>query len=229
MNNVGMKQFTEPIFAALDGHRAELARHPMLRAGAAGEMPESLAREFAFHQFSDSILWIPMLAQMKSKAVRSRRLRRAIEDNIAHEAGLEGTSHVTLAVALMRSLGVTALDAFPTSTFADSAETWIGEDFAAFGEPEVAGFLLAAETLVPEMFAAVLPSFERLGCDTRYFAEHVAVDGDEHARWMSEAVVDVVDAYGPSCVDRVLAGMDDAWEETVEIPDRLWSVQCGSR
>ena len=31
-----------------------------------------------------------MLAQMKSKATRSRRLRTAIEDNIAHEAGLGG-------------------------------------------------------------------------------------------------------------------------------------------
>src|SRR4051812_30955066 len=123
--NVEMKKFTEPIFAQLVVFGAELAQHPMLTAAQDGELSESLLFQFAFYQFSDSILWIPMLAQMKSKATRSSRLRRAIEDNIAHEAGLAGISHVTLAVALMRSLGLTSLEGFPTGTFHRSASLWV--------------------------------------------------------------------------------------------------------
>ena len=103
-----------------------------------------------------------MLAQMKSKATRSRRLHRAIEANIAHEAGLGGTSHVTLAAQLVRSLGIRDLTPFPTRVFAHSATLWLTDGFAAdFTEPEVAGWLLAAETLVPDMFAAVEPVMRR--------------------------------------------------------------------
>jgi hypothetical protein len=163
-----------------------------------------------------------MLAQMKAKAVRSSRLRRAIEDNIAHEAGLGGVSHVTRAVELMRSLGIRTLEPFPTHTFARSATLWLSDEFVAEAEPATAGWLLVAETLVPEMFAAVEPAFARLGADTRYFREHVAVDTDEHAQWMTESVEDIIELYGPSCVDAILAGMADAFAETLEVPDALW-------
>ena len=226
--NVEMKKFTEPIFDRLADFGAELAQHPLLTAARDGEVRRSVLLDFAFHQFSDSILWIPMLAQMKEKAVRSLRLRRAIEDNIAHEAGLGGTSHVTLAVALMRSLGVSSTDGFPSGTFDRSASLWLSDDFDGFAEPEIAGFLLTAETLVPQMFAALQPAFERLGCDDRYFTEHVAVDTDEHATWMAEAVADVIDVYGPTCIPDIHAGMADAWAETLEVPDELWRHQCAS-
>ncbi|HET9990731.1 MAG TPA: iron-containing redox enzyme family protein [Kofleriaceae bacterium] len=176
-----LKQYTEPIFSSLAAKRVSLAEHPLLTAARTGELPVATLHEFAFHQFSDSILWIPMLAQMKAKAKRSARLRKAIEDNIAHEAGLGGVSHVTLAVELMRSLGIRTLDSFPTRTFARSATLWLSDEFIAEGEPETAGWLLVAETLVPDMFAALEPCFARLGVDTRYFREHVAVDTDEHA------------------------------------------------
>jgi len=134
-----MKQYTEPIFARLVDYRAELVKHPFLTAAQRGELPIEILHEFAFHQFADSILWIPMLAQMRSKAHRSRRLRKAIEDNIAHEAGLDGESHVTLAVRLVRGLGILQLEAFPTDVFARSASLWISDDFASFSEPEMAG------------------------------------------------------------------------------------------
>lgn len=221
--NVEMKKYTEPIFARLAVFGAELAQHPLLTAAKDGVVSRTILHEFAFHQFSDSILWIPMLAQMKSKATRSLRLRRAIEDNIAHEAGLAGTSHVTLAVSLMRSLGIASVDAFPASTFTRSASLWLSDEFECFAEPEIAGWLLTAETLVPLMFAAFQPAFERLGCDGRYFTEHVAVDTDEHATWMAEAIHDVIDVYGPSCISQIHAGMDDARAETLEVPNELWS------
>jgi hypothetical protein len=223
-----MKQFTEPIFARLETYAAELTAHPLLTAATDGGLPNDVLIELAFHQFADSILWTPMLAQMRSMATRSRRLRRAIEENIAHEAGLAGPAHVTLAVRLMRSLGVTTLSALPTSTFARSAELWLSPDFE-LAEPELAGWLLTAETLVPVLFDAVLPAFERLPCDTEYFTAHVALDRDAHSAWMREAVMDVALLYGPECVPAVLAGMADAREETFEVPNDLWGRLCASR
>ena len=79
-----------------------------------------------------------------------------------------------------------------------------------------------------EMFAALQPAFERLGCDDRYFTEHVAVDTDEHATWMAEAVQDVIDVYGPRCIPEIEAGMTDAFKETLEVPDELWRLRCAS-
>jgi hypothetical protein len=219
---------TEPIFHLLACYRAELESHPLIAAARSSQLPTEILLEFAYHQYSDSILWIPMLAQMKSKATRSRRLREAIADNIACEAGLTGESHVTLAVAMLRSLGVTDLAAFPTQTLAANANEWLSAEFAAYGEPEVAGWLLVAETMVPILFAELKPCFDKLGCDTKYFAEHVAVDRDVHASWMAEAVADVVATYGPSCVSRVTAGMLESWQETIEVPDALWGRRCAS-
>lgn len=225
---VHLKQYTEPIFAELAGYRAQLVGHPLLTAARAGELSTRTLHEFAFHQYSDSILWIPMLAQMKATAHRSRRLRDAIEANIGHEAGLGGTSHIELAVSFMRSLGIRELTAFPTKTFTHSATLWLSDEFCAMSEPEVAGWLLVAETLVPLMFAAIEPSFAALGADTRYLREHVGVDTDEHSRWMAESVDEIVDLYGPDACPAIVAGMADAWQETREVPDALWRSQCAS-
>ncbi len=221
-------QLTEPIFARLDVYRDELTTHPLLDAARSGSLSLSTLHQFACHQYSDSITWIPMLAQMKAKATRSRRLQTAIRDNIAHEAGLDGTSHVTLAVALLRSLGIVNLDLFPAQGIVDTASMWLSHGFARMTEPEIAGWLLTAETLVPLLFAAIVPCFEPLG-DTRYFTEHIAVDADEHASWMAEAVDDVIALYGPEAIPQITAGMADAWQETREVPDELWRQQCASR
>ncbi|MBA3392795.1 MAG: iron-containing redox enzyme family protein [Deltaproteobacteria bacterium] len=223
----------QPIFDLLASYRSQLAQHPFLVAAQHHELSTEILLELAFHQYSDSILWIPMLAQMKQGAVRSRRLQIAIEDNIAHEAGIGrdgSTSHVTLAVQMIRSLGVRALDAFPTATFGRSATLWLSDEFVGQREPEIAGWLLVAETLVPQLFAAVAPCYERIaGCETRYFTEHVAVDSDEHARWMADAVIDVLAIYGSASREVVIAGMVDAWQETCEVPDELWRRACASR
>jgi pyrroloquinoline quinone (PQQ) biosynthesis protein C len=223
-----LKQYTEPIFTRLTDYRDQLTEHPLLVAARTGRLTRDTLEQFAFHQYSDSILWIPMLAQMKSMARRSRRLRQAIEDNIAHEAGMHSTSHVGLAVDMMRSLGMRSLEGMPVETFASSATLWLTDAFADQTEPEVAGFLLTSETLVPQMFAALEPSFTALGCDTSYFREHISVDSDEHATWMAEAVSDIVTIYGESCVEQIVAGMVDAWQETREVPDTLWRLQCES-
>jgi hypothetical protein len=104
---VHLKQYTEPIFATLADYRARLIEHPFL---VALDHPAYLLHEFAFYQYADSILWIPMLAQMRGKA--------------------------------------------PWGVLEASARLWISDAFAAMTEPEVAGFLLAAETLVPVMAEA---------------------------------------------------------------------------
>jgi hypothetical protein len=213
---------TEPIFSLLEHYRTELLQHPLLEAARRGELPRDILLAFAYHQYSDSITWIPMLAQMRSKAVRSRRLRDAITDNIGHEAGLARTSHVTLAASLMKSLGITRIDGFATHTFVDMANEWLSGEFAAFGEPEVAGWLLVAESLVPLMFAAVAPAYARLGCDITYFTEHIAVDADEHATWMAESVREVATLYGGNAIERIIEGMTDAWTEALVAPDELW-------
>ena len=77
------KEYTEPIFDRLADYRGRLIAHPFLVEARTGQLPTPILHEFAFHQLSDSILWIPMLAQMHDKA-RSPRLRRAIADNISH-------------------------------------------------------------------------------------------------------------------------------------------------
>ena len=148
---IQLKQYTEPIFSLLAEYRTQLVNHPLLTAAHEGELSSTILHEFAFFQYSDSILWIPMLAQMKSKTERSRRLRKAIEDNIAHEAGIGSVSHVTLAIALMRSLGITDLESYHTETFRKSAALWLSDEFNNQTEPEIAGWLLTAETLVPLM------------------------------------------------------------------------------
>jgi hypothetical protein len=88
--------------------------------------------------------------------------------------------------------------------------------------------LLVAESLVPEMFAVMAPCYADLA-DTTYFTEHVAVDSDEHAAWMADAVDDVLAIYGASCVPTILAGMADAFAEALDDPDELWRSRCASR
>ena len=230
MTNSDGKQFTEPILATLDRYRAALAEHPLLVAARAGQIERTTLHHFAYYQYADSVTWIPMLAQMKGKALRSHRLRRAIEDNIAHEAGLGSTSHVTLAVTLMRSLGIRDLSGFPTEDLGNTVTLWLSDAFATMTEPALAGWLLTAETLVPQLFATIRPCFAALpGADIHYFDEHIAVDADEHATWMAEAVADVIAIYGPDCVPAILDGMADAWAETCEDPDTLWETRCASR
>jgi hypothetical protein len=213
---------TKPIFQRLNDYCAEFAEHPLFLAARDNRIPLPLLHEFAFYQYSDSILWIPMLALMKSKAVRSPRLRRAIEENICCEAGLGTTAHVQLAGNLLRSLGIFSVEAFPTGVYAESASWWLSHDFAEVTESETAGWLLVAETLVPIMFAEMKVCFDRLdGCDTAYFAEHVTVDTDEHSAWMAEAVEEVIGIFGPKGIPDAIAGMEDAWRETLEVPDQL--------
>jgi hypothetical protein len=224
MTRFDTKNETEPIFAQLRARCDSLASHPLFAAAAAGEVPIDVLHEFAFHQYLDSILWVPMLALMKAKATRSRRLAEAIADNIACETGLSGAAHVALATSLLRSLGLASVEGVGAGFLAESASEWLSDEFTRRTEPGVAGWLLGAEALVPVMFAAMEPCFARIAaCDTRYFVEHVAVDHDEHAVWMTEAVVDVLRVYGPGAQVEIAHGLDAAYAEATEVPDALYA------
>jgi len=212
------QHLTEPIQSKLTKSINTFLQHPLFNKP---RLPLPILQEFAFHQYSDSILWVPMLSLMLSK-VRAPRLKRALQENISHETGLHGSSHIELARKMMRSLGLTNLDKFPISTYSNSAQMWLSNDFDSFSEPEIAGWLLVAETLVPLMFKKMLQHFVLApGCDTAYFSEHVAVDGDEHSRWMLEAATEIAELGGSVAVSQIMAGMDDAYEETVSIPNKL--------
>ncbi|MFN0252004.1 MAG: iron-containing redox enzyme family protein [Kofleriaceae bacterium] len=216
------KQETEPIFSTLERYRAELLEHPLLVAAKSGQLERSTLIELAYYQYADSITWIPMLAQMKERALKSRRLRKAIEDNIAHEAGIGSTSHVTLAAGLMRSMGVRSLDGLPTDGILRTASLWLSDAFSEMTEPALAGWLLVAETLVPAMFEVIATQYAGIA-DTTYFSEHIHVDGDEHAVWMRESVAEVIAIYGTTCIPEILAGMADARDEAHDDPNALWA------
>src|SRR5205823_6492347 len=103
------------------------------------------------------------------------------------------------------------LRALPQDALNKSASLWLSDAFESFAEPEIAGWLLTAETLVPMFFAGIVDAMARAGCDVAYFREHVHVDGDEHSRWMAESVADVIaraDAE-PAVVEAVTRGMND--------------------
>jgi pyrroloquinoline quinone (PQQ) biosynthesis protein C len=215
------------IFSQLAIYQEKFNIHPLFQEAKYGKLSASILKEFALYQYSDSILWVPMLSLMKSKVRRSDRFRRAIEDNIRCETGIGNVSHITLARDLMRSLGVEALSHDHLCFLQESINFWLSDDFARFTEPMVVGWLLVAETLVPQMFSKMLPCFEELGCDVIYFKEHISVDVDEHSQWMSESVQDVLSLYGPESASEILQGMEEAWEETVEIPERLYQKWTG--
>jgi hypothetical protein len=210
------------IEALLADYRLKFLRHPFFAAAHHAKLPRKTLVEFAFHQYSDSILWVPRLSLMKSK-VTAPRLARALHENIAHETGLDGPSHIALARAMLRSLGVRSLAAFPRGTFSGTAAMWLSDDFESFDEAEIAGWLLIAETLVPLMFERMLDAMRATGCDTAYFEQHIAVDGDEHSQWMHESIAEILARAGANgtAAHAVEAGMADAFEEAVQVPDRL--------
>lgn len=218
--------YTERIFSQLDLYREEFFAHPFFQSARSSEpLPLSTLRTFASYQFADSLLWIPMLALLRSKVTRSEVLQRSIEKNIACEAGLGSVSHVALCARMMRSLGANAESTWThrADMYEWATKEWLSDEFASLTEPGVAGWLLVAESLVPVMFERMLPCFAGLpGCDTTYFLEHIDVDESEHSEWMAQSVRDVMQLYGPEhALPQVLQGMSASWEQVLEVPSML--------
>ena len=164
-----------------------------------------------------------MLAQMKSKARRSERLKRAIEENIAHEAGFQAESHVTPRSAddeeprTRRDRCTHAWSVHRSSALLDIGRI---QSFRRGGGRRLAprcrvtrpGPLRAngTELRLARLRHPLLPRAHR-------------VDSDEHATWMAESVEEVVDLYGPAALAQVTMGLNESWAETRAVPDALWA------
>lgn len=197
-------------------HEAMLRAHPFLELARNAMLPREILEEFAYLQYVDSILWVPMLSLMKERA-RSERLTRAIRDNIACETGMSGTSHIEMARMFIRSLGLDVVGAGQNPDVVATVSQW-----TTFGEAVVAGWLYAAEHLVPLLFGAMRPGFAAIpGADLRYLDEHIAVDSDDHSRWMREAIAEIIQD-DPTHPD-VLLGIDLGSREVLDVPDVLYS------
>jgi len=202
--------------------RDELESHPIARLCAMGTVPESILRDWARIQYVDSTLWIPMLALAKGQT-KSPRLLQALKANIRCEAGDDGIPHVTLCREFVESLGE------PTyygnyQDYAPLAAHSVGvmNALASMSEEEMAGWLMATETLVPTFFAIFRPGFARIpGADLRYLDEHIAVDSDEHAEWMNESVHELL--KNETSYERLLAGIRLGGRVMLSIPDALYA------
>src|SRR6185437_9820748 len=97
---------------------------------------------------------------------------------------------------------------------------------SALTEEEIAGWILAAEALVPHMFAMFLRAFERIkGSDLTYLREHISVDSDEHSQWMLEAARELLDRPGTEerSFQGILDGLDIGARVALSIPDALYA------
>ena len=98
----------------------------------------------------------------------------------------------------------------------------------SFSEEQIAGWLMAAETLVPVFFALFRPAFVRFpNVDMRYLDEHITVDADEHAQWMNEAVLALL--RDESSYEQILAGIDIGGRVTLSIPDLIYAKAVRER
>jgi hypothetical protein len=211
-----MRMHIRSILDRVEFYAGLLVHHPLLERARANALPREVLVEFAQLQYADSILWIPMLSLMKARA-QSPRLVAAIDHNIADEAGRTSASHVELARTFVRSLGVAD---FATGGLAPDVVEMVSH-WSRLPEPALAGWLLAAERLVPIMFGAMRPCYAGLGASLRYLDEHIAVDEAAHARWMEEAVDELLGAGVGS--DEVLHGVDIGAREVFNVPDVLYA------
>jgi len=108
-------------------------------------------------------------------------------------------------------------------------------------EGKLAGWLLAQESLVPVLFEVFRPAFAKIkGVDLTYLDEHIRVDADEHAKWMLDGVLALLEKsrtdhgseWGETILKGVLYGIDLAGRVTLSVPDILYGMAlrhyCGT-
>lgn len=197
-------------------------QHPITKLCQARRIPRSVLDDFAKLQFIDSILWVPMLALIKGK-VKSPRLAEAVRKNLLCEAGVDGIPHVTLCQEFSESLGIIPRygDYNDFCKYA-SHPVEVMMSLQDCSEPFIAGWLLAAETLVPTLFRIFKTAYESIATvDFRYFNEHISVDSDEHSEWMREAVEELM--MQSDCFEEIMFGVDMGGRIALSIPDVLFS------
>lgn len=215
-----------PLFLAelMGYYKSQINGHPVITAGRAAELTMFDVRRFAITQFGDCIWWVPMLALIKER-VTSPRLRKAAFDNLRCEAGAAGESqpsHIAMCYNMVNALGISNYEISGLGEIAAHRESVTAIlSLASESEGVIAGWLLAAEGLVPVMFKGILPAFKKLISenDTEYLTEHVAVDEDQHVQWMVEAVLEVLDSG--ATLEQVAHGIEKAGNITMGFLDDI--------
>lgn len=210
------------IQAEVERYRLALETHPLARVFAGAQAPRALVQAFAELQYVDSVLWVPMLALMKDR-VAAPRLKRALTENLLCEAGARHTSHVTLCREFVESVGVSPyFGDFNAYSSLATQPVEVMNSVSGLSEAQIAGWILAGESVVPQLFKMVLPAFKRQpGADVRYLTEHISVDGDEHAVWMREAIEELLDRGTP--LSGILEGVHLGGRTALNVPDALYA------
>jgi len=208
-------------------YRNELSEHPVRELCESNALPKNLAEDFAKIQYVDSTLWVAMLALAKGK-VESPRLKEAIRKNILCEVGNDGVPHVMMCKSFVQSLGVVAefgdyQDYAPMT--AHSVSVMNVFDYASDGF--IAGWLLVAESLVPDLFSMFRSVYRDYpNADLQYLDEHISVDADEHSQWMLEAAIEISMGSAHARQD-VVSGMGLGARALLSVPDAIYAKAIG--
>lgn len=215
------RQALEKVETALVHYQEQMRQHGLGRLIAQGLAPASVGLEFMKLQYVDSTLWVPMLAIMKDR-VKHPTLKKALLDNLLCEAGARHTSHVTLCAEFLISKGIDPYfgDLYHYSPLAKHP-TEIMNSVIRMSEAEIAGWIMIAETIVPDLFRLVHPLLKGIGANMHYIDEHITVDGDEHGEWMMRSIRELI--QDGTSVDEILHGLHLGGRVALSVPDALYA------
>jgi hypothetical protein len=204
----------------IEFYEKQLKCHPIANYLNKSSVPEKILNEFAIIQYSDSLLWVPMLSLMKDR-VKNVRLKRALRENMLCEAGANAISHIELCRRFLESMGIDCgnLHINSDNLALSTAELSF---ITALNEAQIAGWILAAEALVPVTFALFRQGFAHVkGVDLTYLNEHIIVDTDEHSQWMKESALELLSES--ACFDEIITGIDIGGRVVLRVPDALYA------
>ncbi len=212
----------------VDFYVSKIANHPIKELIQKKLISNELADEFAKLQYIDSVLWVPMLSIMKDR-VTNPKLLESIKENILCESGYNHTSHITICKNFLESLGIAPFFG-QYSHYSELATQPVElmNSATSLNQANIAGWLLIAETLVPELFKLFRPLFvHRKNVDLEYFDEHIEVDADEHAQWMYDSVKELIQVK--ENYRDVLDGIDLGARVALNVPDAIYSKAIRNR
>ncbi len=206
---------------ALGHYQMQMRNHPFRTLIAQGLVSEEIGKEFMKLQYIDSTLWVPMLAIMKDR-VRNPVLKKALTDNLLCEAGARHTSHVTHCAEFLMSKGIDPYfgDLYHYSPLAKHP-TEIMNSVIRMNEAQIAGWIMIAEMIVPDLFLLMRPMLFEMKADLFYIDEHISVDSDEHGEWMMKGIRDLL-SEGVLEQD-ILDGIHLGGRVALCVPDALYA------
>ncbi len=215
-------EYANQISELVEFYQKQMETHPLQNVFKSQRVPLKLLKEYASLQYIDSTLWVPMLAIMKDR-VSAPRISKALKDNIMCEAGVCGTSHITLCMNFIKSLGV---DPFFGSTEYYSPlaihPTEMMNAVSGMSEGQIVGWTLVAEAIVPFLFQMTLAAYKKNPkTNVLYLEEHISVDSDEHAQWMFEGAIEV--ATSAQAFHAILEGIHLGGRTALSVPDALYA------